>query len=117
MPFAPFPQVAEVGDRAGKEYGLEKTLNKMKAASICTYLHTKPARSLPSRSHMSIAWTFCEADWEPLQFDLSEKYRPAPDKTPSSCVCTDLGGVKEDGHICPQGRRGGPACGSQILGP
>ena len=25
------PQVAEVGDRAGKEYGLEKTLNKMKA--------------------------------------------------------------------------------------
>ncbi|CAE7245777.1 Dnah1, partial [Symbiodinium pilosum] len=38
-------EVAEVGDRAGKEYGLEKTLNKMKA------------------------------DWEPLQFDLSEKYR------------------------------------------
>ena len=25
-------EVAEVGDRAGKEYGLEKTLNKMKAA-------------------------------------------------------------------------------------
>ena len=24
-------EVAEVGDRAGKEYGLEKTLNKMKA--------------------------------------------------------------------------------------
>eukprot|EP00930_Biecheleria_cincta_P008311 TRINITY_DN10972_c0_g5_i1.p1 TRINITY_DN10972_c0_g5~~TRINITY_DN10972_c0_g5_i1.p1 ORF type:complete len:3933 (-),score=932.09 TRINITY_DN10972_c0_g5_i1:47-11569(-) len=38
-------QVAEVGDRAGKEFGLEKTLNKMKA------------------------------DWEPLMFDLSEKYR------------------------------------------
>eukprot|EP00435_Cladocopium_sp_Y103_P046086 s1680_g13.t1 len=38
-------EVAEVGDRAGKEYGLEKTLNKMKA------------------------------DWEPLSFDLSEKYR------------------------------------------
>ena len=38
-------EVAEVGDRAGKEYGLEKTLNKMKA------------------------------DWEPLNFDLSEKYR------------------------------------------
>ena len=26
-------EVAEVGDRAGKEYGLEKTLNKMKARS------------------------------------------------------------------------------------
>jgi dynein heavy chain, axonemal len=37
--------VADVGDRAGKEFGLEKTLNKMKA------------------------------DWEPLMFDLSEKYR------------------------------------------
>jgi len=38
-------QVAEAGDRAGKEFGLEKTLDKMKA------------------------------DWEPLLFDLSEKYR------------------------------------------
>eukprot|EP00929_Paragymnodinium_shiwhaense_P038463 TRINITY_DN20312_c0_g2_i5.p1 TRINITY_DN20312_c0_g2~~TRINITY_DN20312_c0_g2_i5.p1 ORF type:complete len:4212 (-),score=1387.32 TRINITY_DN20312_c0_g2_i5:193-12828(-) len=38
-------EVADVGDRAGKEFGLEKTLAKMKA------------------------------DWEPLLFDLSEKYR------------------------------------------
>jgi len=38
-------EVAEVGDRAGKEFTLEKTLNKMKE------------------------------DWEPLLFDLSEKYR------------------------------------------
>lgn len=37
--------VAEVGDRAGKEFTLEKTLNKMKE------------------------------DWEPLNFDLTEKYR------------------------------------------
>ncbi|CAE8610871.1 unnamed protein product [Polarella glacialis] len=37
--------VAAVGDRAGKEFQLEKTLNKMKS------------------------------DWEPLEFDLSEKYR------------------------------------------
>jgi dynein heavy chain len=39
------PEVEKIGDRAGKEFTLEKTLNRMKA------------------------------DWEPLIFDLSEKYR------------------------------------------
>lgn len=43
-------EVAEVGDRAGKEYGLEKTLNKMKAQRA-----TKPNRiKLGSYDHMAI---------------------------------------------------------------
>ena len=60
------PKVAEVGDRAGKEYGLEKTLNKMKAMLLWVLL--------VARFHCYVG--IRQADWEPLQFDLSEKYRP-----------------------------------------
>ena len=57
-------EVAEVGDRAGKEYGLEKTLNKMKARTKLR-LATGPF-------FLHFAERPWEADWEPLQFLVRE---------------------------------------------